>query len=127
MNMMKRFSVLSASVLSLVLNTPVYATSGVTLINVSLDQSFESPRWMFDPKAKIKGGPLIEHMVEAKKALLAKDRAHCIAALQKSYGPGKSLGPWLAWNHLQCALLPDKKGVLSAEILTQIVDKVEAQ
>jgi soluble lytic murein transglycosylase len=47
--------------------------------------------------------------------------------LQKSYALGKSLGPWLAWNHLQCALLRDKKGGLSAEQLTSIIDKVDNQ
>src|SRR5665213_3005659 len=112
---------------TLFLNSTAFASSGVTLVNVSLDQTFEAPRWMFDPKAKVKGGALIEHMVSAKKALLKKDRGACIAALQKVYGPAKSLGPWLAWNHLQCALIKDKKGALSADVLSSIISRVENQ
>lgn len=109
------------------LNSSAFASSGVTVINVSLDQKFEAPRWMFDPKAKVKGGPLIERMVEAKKGLIGKDRTRCLAAIQKTYALGKSLGPWLAWNHLQCALIKDKKGALSREALAAIVNKVGAQ
>ena len=120
-------SLKGAICVSLLCPQAMFASTGVTLVNVSLDQPFEAPRWMFDPKAKVRGGALIENMVAAKKALLAKDRTKCISALQKTYGPGKSLGPWLAWNHLQCALLKDKKGNLSAATLSSIVEKVDAQ
>ena len=105
----------------------VFAAAGVTVTSLSLDQNIEAPRWMFDPKAKIKGGALIELMVEAKKALLAKDRARCLTALQKAVGLGKSLGPWLAWNQLQCAQLKDKKGGVSIEALTAVVNKIDGQ
>lgn len=104
-----------------------FFATGVAVINVSFDQGFESPRWMFEPHTKIKGGTLIEKMVEAKKALNAKDRVKCLAALQKAYALGKSLGPWFAWNQLQCAQLKDKKGGVSTEALAAAVAKVESQ
>lgn len=103
------------------------AAGGVSVVGVSVGQVTESPRWMFDLKAKVKGGALIENMVEAKRSLIAKDRAKCLSALQKSYAAGKSLGPWLALNQLQCAQLRDKKGNVSMEALTTAVGKVEAQ
>lgn len=103
------------------------ASPGVTVVSVNLDKNFEAPRWMFDSKAKVKGGALIEHMVEAKRAFLVKDSKRCLQALQKSYALGKSLGPWLAWNQLQCAQIRDKKGNLSIEDLRQATDKIEAQ
>jgi len=101
--------------------------AGVAVVNISLDQNFESPRWMFDSTAKVKGGPLIEKMVEAKKGLIAKDRGRCLGALQKTYALGKSLGPWLTWNQLQCAALKDKKGNVSMDALKAAVAKVEEQ
>src|SRR4051812_28351616 len=108
-------------------SVPAVASQGVTVVSINLDQNFEAPRWMFDTKAKVKGGALIEHMVEAKRALLAKDSKRCLAALQKSFGPGKSLGPWLAWNELQCAQIRDKKGNLSAQALSQAINKIDAE
>ena len=44
---------------------------------------------MFDPKAKVKGGPLIEQMVEAKKALMAKDRARCLVGHSENLRAGE--------------------------------------
>jgi soluble lytic murein transglycosylase len=103
------------------------AANLVTTVNVSLDQHIEAPRWMYDGKLKVKGGSLIELMVDAKKGLAAKDRARCLSNLQKAYGQGKSLAPWIAWNQLQCAQLKDKKGDISAPALAQAVEKVDAQ
>ena len=103
-----------------------FLAAGVAVINVNLDHNFDSPRWMFDSKAKVKGGPLIDKMVDAKRALIAKDRVKCISALEKTYSLGKSLGPWLAWNHLQCAQLKDKKGAVSAPALKAALAKIEA-
>jgi soluble lytic murein transglycosylase len=125
--MKRSFRVLCATITALSLSSPSFAAVGTTVVNLSFEQSFEAPRWMYDRKAKVKGGPLIALMVEAKRALLNKDRGHCLAALQKSYTLGKSLGPWLAWNQLQCAQLKDKKGGLSLEALQQAVNKVDAQ
>lgn len=107
--------------------TQSVSAAGVSVISTSLDQKIEAPRWMYDSKLKVKGGALIESLVEAKHGLIQKERGRCLAALNKSYGLGKSLGPWIAWNHLQCALLPDAKGNLSAAALNAAVAKVEAQ
>src|SRR4051794_16067476 len=95
--------------LMILFSPKLFAAAGVTMISISLDQNLEAPRWMYDSKIKVKGGPLIALMVEAKKALQAKDRARCLAALQKSYTLGKSLAPWLAWNQLMCAQLRNKQ------------------
>lgn len=103
------------------------AAPGVTTVSVTLDQPLEAPRWMYDSKVKIKGGQLIVQMVEAKKALIAKDRAKCLAALQKSYNLGKSLGPWIVWNQLQCASLRDRGGRSSAGELKKAIARLEAQ
>jgi len=101
--------------------------AGVTVVNLSLDQVIEAPRWMYDSKAKIKGTQLTQLMVEAKRGLLKKDRAACIAALEKSYALGKSLGPWLALNQLLCAQLKDKAGKVSAPALAAAAAKLDAQ
>ena len=109
------------------LNSAGAGAVGVTTISVSLEQTIDAPRWMYDSKAKVKGGALISQMVEAKRALMAKDRGKCLAALQKSYALGKSLGPWLAWNQLQCAILRDKDGKASVTALEAAVNKVDAE
>jgi soluble lytic murein transglycosylase len=105
----------------------VASAAGVTTVNISLEQVPSAPRWMFDAKAKVTGGRLISEMVAAKKALLAKDRSHCLAALGKSYTLGKSLAPWLALNQLRCAGLKDKRGAVSVGLLKQALGRVEAQ
>src|SRR4051812_33392442 len=67
------------------------ATTGVTTVNVSLEQPIEAPRWMYEGKgkAKVKGGALIDLLVEAKRGQIAKDRARCLQALQKALSLGK--------------------------------------
>ncbi|NJM10491.1 MAG: hypothetical protein HC883_06505 [Bdellovibrionaceae bacterium] len=99
----------------------------VTVVNVSLDQSIEAPRWMFDSKAKVKGGPLIELMVEAKRAQLKQDRAKCLSNLDKVYKLGKSLGPWIVLNQIQCAMMKDKSGKIALTALNTALNKLEAQ
>lgn len=103
------------------------SAAGVSVVNVSLEQKFEAPRWMYDPKAKVKGDRLIMLMVEAKKSLLNKDRAGCLSALEKAYALGKSLGPWLALNQLQCAQLKDKAGKVSVPALVTATSKADGQ
>jgi soluble lytic murein transglycosylase len=99
----------------------------VAVVPLALDQNFEAPRWMFDPKAKISGNKLTQLMVEAKKGQLAKSRAGCIGALEKSYALGKSLGQWLALTQLQCAQFKDKSGKAAVAALSGAVAKVDAQ
>ena len=101
--------------------------AGITVVNLSLDQVIEAPRWMYDTKVKVKGSALTQLMVDAKKGLIAKDRAACISALEKSYPLGKSLGPWLVLNQLQCAQIKDKAGKVSAPALATAVAKLDAQ
>ncbi len=101
--------------------------AGITVVNLSLDQVIEAPRWMYDAKTKIKGTALTNYMIDAKKGLFAKDRAACISALEKSYPLGKSLGPWLVLNHLQCAQLKDKAGKVSVPALAAAAAKLDAQ
>jgi soluble lytic murein transglycosylase len=103
------------------------ASSGVTTVNVSADQISAAPRWMFDSKVKIKGGKLIELLVAAKKALQGKERGKCLSSLQQAYALGKSLGPWLVWNQLQCAQLADNHGNVSSEALNAAINRLEAQ
>ncbi|MBX3023176.1 MAG: transglycosylase SLT domain-containing protein [Bdellovibrionales bacterium] len=117
----------TSTCLALLLGVSTSWAAGVTTVSVSLDQAVEAPRWMFDSKAKVKGGALIINMVEAKKALIAKDRAKCLSAIQKSYALGKSLGPWLVWNQLQCASLRDKSGRASVDALRKAIAKLESQ
>lgn len=99
----------------------------VTVVNVSLDQSIEAPRWMFDSKATVKGGPLIESMVEAKRAQQKGDRAKCLVQLEKAYKLGKSLGPWVLLNQLQCAQMRDKAARPSVPALSSALNRLEAQ
>ncbi len=101
--------------------------SGVSVISVSLDQKVEAPRWMYDSKAKVSNHRLVNLMVQAKKAYLAKDRAACIAAIEKSYTLGKSLAPWLALNQLQCAQIKEKNGRGSSFALSKAIAKVESE
>jgi soluble lytic murein transglycosylase len=101
--------------------------ASVTVVTVSLDQNIEAPRWMFDTKAKVKGGPLIESMVEAKRAYGKSDRAKCLSNLEKAYKLGKSLGPWIALNQVQCALMRDKAGRVSLPALQAALNRIEAQ
>jgi soluble lytic murein transglycosylase len=101
--------------------------ASVTVVTVSLDQNIEAPRWMFDTKAKIKGGPLIESMVEAKRAFGKSDRAKCLSNLEKAYKLGKSLGPWIALNQVQCALMRDKAGKVSLPALQAALNRIDAQ
>lgn len=112
---------------SLALTTPFSYGASVTVVSVSLEQSIDAPRWMFDTKAKVKGGPLIEAMVEAKRALGKADRVKCLSSLDKAYKLGKSLGPWIALNQIQCAVLRDKAGKISTPALQQALNLVEAQ
>lgn len=105
----------------------VNAASQVSVVNLSLESKIEAPRWMYDSKLKVRGAPLINYMIAAKKALMAKDRARCLPALAKSYALGKSLGPWIAWNQLQCAALPDKKGNVSTSALSAAIARVDGQ
>lgn len=101
--------------------------SGVTVVTLSLDQELTAPRWMNDAKAKVTGGALINHMVAAKKAILANNRAGCLTALQKAYSLGKSMGPWLVYNHFQCAQLRDKANKPSLLALGQAARRLEAE
>lgn len=82
---------------------------------------------MYDAKAKVKGERLVQQMVAAKRALLDKNRAACLQAIQKSYPLGKSLGPWLLLNQLQCAQLKDKSGKVSVAALAAATAKTDAQ
>lgn len=113
------------SILTVLLVPALAHPVGVTTVNVSLDGVVEAPRWMFDSKVKIKGGPLITHMVDAKKALVARDGKACLAALQKTYALGKSLGPWLVWNQLLCAGIRDRAGRVNAGALSAALGKLE--
>ncbi len=105
---------------------PVFAAS-MTVVSVSLDQVVEAPRWMFDSKAKVKGGPLILAMVEAKRAQAKQDRAGCLLQLEKATKLGKSLGPWLVLNQLQCAMIRDKAGKVATGSLAATIARLDAQ
>lgn len=113
---------------ALVAFLPFFAeAAGVTVVNISLDQSIDAPRWMFDSKAKIKGGPLIEAMVEAKRAQINLDRSKCLAQLSKAEKLGKSLRAWIVLNKVQCALMKDKSGRVSVPALQSALAAIEAQ
>lgn len=113
-------------------------TGGVSTVTLTLGQPIEAPRWMFDSKARVKGGVLITQMVQAKRALADKNRSKCLAALAKAYSLGKSLGPWITLNQLQCAVLKDApkkqkgsktliEGKVSVHAIQAAVHRVEAQ
>ncbi len=103
------------------------AEAKLSLVSVNFDQNIDSPRWMFDAKTKVSSGALVQNLVKAKKSLLANDRSACLSALAKAYSLGKSLGPWISWNQLQCAQLPDKAGVFSVRALSMAIEKVQSQ
>lgn len=96
-----------------------------TVVSVNLEQNFESPRWMYDARAKTSSTPLIQNMIQIKKTWLGKEIGACLAAVDKAYVAGKSLGPWIAWNHLQCAQWRDKKGRVNAVALKAALDHVD--
>ncbi|NJL25553.1 MAG: hypothetical protein HC902_10525 [Calothrix sp. SM1_5_4] len=125
--MRQQIAILAAVSFVLVLCPRISVARGVSVVSVALDQAVDAPRWMFDSNVKMKGGPLVSLMVEAKKALMAKNRAGCLGALQKAYSLGQSLGPWIVLNHLQCAMLKDKRGKVSAPALSAAVAKLESQ
>jgi soluble lytic murein transglycosylase len=112
---------------TVVVLSAVPAQATVAVINVNLETPIEAPRWMYDSKVKPKGGPLVQDLIQAKKALLAKDRASCLAAVQKAYTLGKSLGPWIAWNQSQCAQLRDKSGNLSVSAIKTAMERLESE
>ena len=114
-----------AAVLIALMGHTSHAAS-VTVVNISLDQSIEAPRWMFDTKVKVKGGPLIEAMVDAKRAQTKGERARCLSSLEKAFKLGKSLGPWIVLNQIQCALLREKGGV-SLSALNSALARIDAQ
>ncbi|MGE3759965.1 MAG: hypothetical protein AB7H97_19515 [Pseudobdellovibrionaceae bacterium] len=120
--MRRFFALLCILILS---NTSIAAT--VTVISVPLEQPIEAPRWMFDSKAKVKGGPLILAMVEAKRAQAKQDRAGCLSHLDKAMKLGRSLGPWLTLNQLQCAMIRDKSGKVAAGPLASGVATLDKQ
>lgn len=97
----------------------------VTVVPISLDQAIDAPRWMFDTKAKVKGGPLITAMVEAKRAQQRNDRAKCLSSLAQTFKMGKSLSPWLTLTQLQCALIKDKGGKVSVPALAEAVARAD--
>lgn len=101
------------------------AAPGVTVVNLTLEQKLDAPRWMYDPKVKVKGDKLVDLMVEAKKGLFAKERGACLSAIEKTFSLGKSLGPWLLLNQLQCAQLKDKAGKVSIPALNSAVTKTD--
>lgn len=103
------------------------SAANVSVVSVSLNQNIEAPRWMFDTKTKVKGGPLIELMIEAKRAQVKSDRSKCLTNLGKAHKLGKSLGPWIAINQLQCAVLRDKAGKVLLRPLQQALALVDAQ
>ncbi len=101
--------------------------ANVTVVSVSLNQNIEAPRWMFDGKTKVKGGRLIELMVEAKRAQAKSDRLKCLTNIEQAYKLGKSLGPWIAVNQVQCAMMRDKVGKVLVGPLQQALALIEAQ
>jgi soluble lytic murein transglycosylase len=101
--------------------------ANLSVVSISFDQNIEAPRWMFDSKAKPKGGPLILAMVSAKRDQQNKDRAACLTHLEQAYKLGKSLGPWIVYNQLTCAQMKDKKGAIAVAALNQAVARLEAQ
>jgi soluble lytic murein transglycosylase len=101
--------------------------AGVSVVPLSLEQNFQAPRWMYDSKAKLPNDKLAKLMIDAKKAVIAKDRPGCLSAIEKTYALGKSLGPWLALNHMQCAQLKDKAGKPSNAALNAAIGKVDSQ
>lgn len=111
---------------ALLMSVQSFAAS-VTVVSVPLEQAIEAPRWMFDSKAKVKGGPLILAMVEAKRAQAKQDRASCLSNLDKAMKLGKSLGPWLTLNQLQCAMIRDKAGKVAAGPLANAVTALDSQ
>ncbi len=114
------------SLLTLIIALTLKASAaGVTVISIGLEQKIDAPRWMYDPKAKVKGDRLVELMVAAKKGLFEKDRGACLSALEKSFPLGKSLGPWLLLNQLQCAQLKDKAGKVSIPALSTATAKTD--
>jgi soluble lytic murein transglycosylase len=112
--------------IALMMSAQTFAAS-LTVISVPLEQSVEAPRWMFDSKAKVKGTPLILAMVEAKRAQTKQDRNGCLNNLEKALKLGKSLGPWLRLNQLQCALIRDKAGRVATGPLARGVAALDAQ
>lgn len=112
--------------LAFLVSNPLPAAN-LSVVSISFDQKIEAPRWMFDSKAKVKGGPLIESMVEAKRAQTTKDRAKCLSNLDRASKLGKSLGPWIVFNQLQCAQMRDKKNAVAASSLNQAITYLESQ
>lgn len=100
------------------------AGAALPVVTVNLDQPVNAPRWMYDPKAKVKGTPLTEQMIKIKKSLIAKDRSGCLAAVPKAYALGKSLSAWIAFNELTCAQLKDKSGKVAVPALKAALDRV---
>lgn len=111
---------------ALLMSAQSFAAS-VTVVSVPLDQPVEAPRWMFDSKAKVKGGPLILAMVDAKRAQAKQDRAGCLSNLDKAMKLGKSLGPWLTLNQMQCAMMRDKSGKVATGSLAAAVATLDKQ
>ncbi|HMN67898.1 MAG TPA: transglycosylase SLT domain-containing protein, partial [Bdellovibrionales bacterium] len=101
--------------------------ASVSVVQLSIDQSVEAPRWMYDSTAKVKGGPLIVAMVAAKQAMLKNDRAKCLGSLTTASKLGASLGPWITLNQLACAMMGDTKGRVSASALSQALARLEGQ
>lgn len=105
-------------------STALAVDAAPSILTINLDQPIEAPRWMYDAKAKVKGGPLAEHMIKIKKSLMAKDRHACLAAVPAAYKLGKSLSSWIALNELACAQLKDKNGKIGASALKAVLDRV---
>jgi len=81
---------------------------------------------MYDPKVKPKGGAFIQSLMEVKKAFWAKDRERCLGAIKRASALGKSLGPWLVNQQVQCALIKDKAGRVSLSGLALAVQTLDA-
>ncbi len=101
--------------------------AGVTNVSVNINQMVSSPRWVYEKNLKPTGGTLLLSMINVKRAQAEKDRVGCVASLNKIYIQGKSLGPWVALNHLQCAQIREKSGAASLAALKSAIARVDTQ
>ena len=80
------------------------ATAKLRPVIFGFDQELSSPRWMFEPKAKIKGPPVTEQLVKLRRAQINKKYIECHDVAKKLGGQAPGLKNWLAVVELDCAV-----------------------
>jgi soluble lytic murein transglycosylase len=114
------------SILILLLLLSVSVSARPRLACISFDQDLQAPRWMYDSQIKIKGPPVIQRLVDLRKAELGGRSKVCMSQAGDLMSSAKGLKVWLAVTQLRCALkMASVETSSSLVLLSQYLELLE--